>query len=165
MFSSSNKSLTPYFKWTKYLMCNINLFLFGFFSIFACTYPQTLAKSSEHKHTEQPLQSTNSVRLFVLICKYLLFWWFSSAWYFLSPNVSLISSRFPLIKLQVGKCKVSSISVSLIGKCKREEDNGETWVLLFVLIYYSPYSFVCFRKLICGCMNIYKNCSCNFLLV
>lgn len=48
--------------------------------------------------------------------------------HFLSPDVSLINSKYPLFELQVGKRKLCSISVSLIGEMqtRKEEDNGGT---------------------------------------
>lgn len=55
------------------------------------------------------------------------------------PMFSLMSSRFPQFELQVGKCKVSGINSTSIRKCKPEEEGA----LQFVLIYYSPQSFVC----------------------
>lgn len=89
-------------------------------------------------HINQRLMTTNtpSCRCSLLTTSGFLFSFASvyyvgdsaQPWYFLPPDVSLINSRYPLFELRVGKRKVCSISVSLIGEMqtRKEEDNGET---------------------------------------
>lgn len=89
------------------------------------------------------------VKLFILICWFLLSRGIQLALVLPLSSVPVISPGFPLSRLQVGKCKVSSGGV--IMKCKAAEANDGSATAVVCSYLLLPHSCGSpFRNLFCG---------------